>query len=96
VSAILFLTALCSPLPQGPGFEPPVRLAAAGAPIRVEAPGYAAPSWHDVDRDGVKDLVVGQFREGRIAWYRNLGKGSFAERAWLQAGGKDAVVPGVW
>lgn len=96
MSAILLLSTLSSFLPQGPAFEPPVRLAAAGEPIRVESPGYAAPSWHDVDGDGKKDLVVGQFREGKIAWYRNLGKGSFAARAWLQAGGKDAVVPGVW
>jgi len=96
MTALGLLAASLSFLPQGPQFEAPVRLAAAGAPVRVESPGYAAPCWHDVDRDGAKDLVVGQFREGRIAWYRNLGKGAFAERAWLQAGGKDAKVPDVW
>jgi hypothetical protein len=72
-------------------FEPPVRLKAGGAPIRVEAPGYAAPCL-----DGKQDLYVGQFNKGKIKVYKNLGKGNFAEGVWLQAGGKDAEVPGVW
>jgi hypothetical protein len=72
-------------------FEPPVRLKAGGVPIRVEAPGYAAPCL-----DGKKDLYVGQFNKGKIKVYKNLGKGKFAEGVWLQADGKDAEVPGVW
>src|SRR5689334_3441963 len=35
-------------------FANPVRLEADGAAIRVEAPGYAAPCWADVDGDGKK------------------------------------------
>ena len=77
-------------------FETPVRLKANGVPIRVEAPGYAAPCWFDVDGDGKKDLVVGQFNKGKIKWYRNLGDGKFAEGQWLMADGKFAEVPGVW
>ena len=80
----------------GAEFEAPVRLKAGGVPIRVEAPGYAAPCWVDVDGDGKKDLVVGQFRDGKMKVYKNLGKGKFAEGVWLQAEGKDAEVPGVW
>ena len=75
-------------------FEPPVRLKAGGVPIRVEAPGYAAPCWVDVD--GKKELYVGQFSDGRIKVYKSLGKGEFAEGVWLQAGGVPAAVPGVW
>lgn len=77
-------------------FEPPVRLKAGGVPIRVESPGYAAPCWVDVDGDGKKDLVVGQFRQGKLKVYKNLGNGKFAEGVWLQAEGKLAEVPGVW
>jgi len=77
-------------------FEDPVMLTAAGEPIRVEAPGYAAPSWFDVDGDGVKDLIVGQFNDGKMHVYRNLGDGKFAERTWLEADGQVATVPGVW
>jgi hypothetical protein len=72
-------------------FAPPVLLKAGGAPIRVEAPGYAAPSL-----DGNNDLVVGQFSGGKMKVYKNLGKGKFGEGAWLQAEGAIAEVPGVW
>jgi hypothetical protein len=77
-------------------FEPPVRLLGGGQPIRVEAPGYAAPCWADVDGDGLDDLLVGQFRGGKITVYRNLGNRKLAEGAWLEAEGAVAEVPGVW
>ena len=89
---LLCCTAWCG----GAEFAPPVRLKAGGVPIRVEAPGYAAPCWVDVDGDGKKDLLVGQFNQGKIRVYKNLGKGEFAEGVWLQAEGKAAEVPGVW
>jgi hypothetical protein len=77
-------------------FEPPVRLKAGGAAIRVESPGFAAPCWVDMDGDGKKDLVVGQFSKGKMNVYHNQGNGKFAEGVWLQADGKVAEVPGVW
>lgn len=77
-------------------FERPVRLKGADAPARVEAPGYAAPSWADIDGDGKKDLLVGQFNKGKIRIYKNLGDGKLAEGAWLKAEGEIAEVPGVW
>jgi hypothetical protein len=77
-------------------FESPVRLKAEGAPVRVESPGYAAPCWADIDGDGKKDLLVGQFHQGKIRVYRNLGDGKLAAGEWLQAGGAVAEVPGVW
>lgn len=84
------------PLPENPGFAAPVRLMADGKPVRVEPPGFAAPCWADLDGDGDKDLLVGQFREGRIQVCDNLGDGKLAASQWLQAGGKVAQVPGVW
>jgi hypothetical protein len=88
---------LCGPALCGAAeFQPPVRLKADGAAVRVEAPGYAAPCWADVDGDGKKDLLVGQFNGGKIRVFKNLGDGKFAAGAWLQAEGKPAEVPGVW
>ena len=81
---------------EGPQFHPPVRLTAGGAPIRVEAPGYAAPCLVDVDGDGKLDLLLGQFNKGKIQVFKGLGGGKFAKGTWLQAGGQVAEVPGVW
>lgn len=91
---ILLFAMVC--VPQEPQFAAPVRLEADGKPIRVEAPGFAAPCWHDVDRDGKKDLVVGQFAGGKIRVHRSLGNGTFDAGTWLMADGKVAEVPGVW
>lgn len=77
-------------------FEKPVRLKGGGVAIRVESPGYAAPCWADVDGDGKKDLLVGQFNQGKIRIFKNLGEGKFAPGVWLMAEGKVAEVPGVW
>lgn len=77
-------------------FEAPVRLMADAAPVRVESPGYAAPCWADIDGDGKKDLLVGQFRGGKIRVHKNLGDNKLAAGAWLEAEGQVAEVPGVW
>ena len=91
----------CSPLcvaaePGGIEFAPPVRLTADGVPIRIESPGYAAPCLADLDGKGKLDLLVGQFRGGKIQVFKGLGGGKFAAGTWLQAEGKVAEVPGVW
>jgi hypothetical protein len=77
-------------------FAAPVLLKANGVAIRVESPGYACPCWADMDGDGKKDLVVGQFRNGQMRVFKNLGDGRFAAGEWLKADGKAAEVPGVW
>ena len=77
-------------------FENPVRLTAAGKPIRVESPGYAAPCWADIDRDGKSDLLVGQFNKGKIHVFKGLGNLQFATGEFLKANGAVAIVPGVW
>ena len=81
---------------ERPQFHPPVRVKAGGAVVRVEAPGYAAPCLADVGGDGKMDLLVGQFRQGKIQVFKGLGGGKFAKGTWLQAAGKAAEVPGVW
>lgn len=77
-------------------FDPPIRLKAGDAAVRVETPGYAAPCWADLDGDGKKELLVGQFNQGKIRVYKHLGSQKFAAGDWLKAEGKVAEVPGVW
>jgi hypothetical protein len=77
-------------------FQPPIRLMADGVPVRVESPGWACPCWADIDGDGKKDLLVGQFHGGKIRVYKNLGDGKLAAGDWLKADGAVAEIPGVW
>lgn len=54
------------------GFE--LRLIEAGdAPIQVEL-GHAAPLFRDFDGDGLEDLLVGQFGDGLLRIYKNIGR----------------------
>jgi hypothetical protein len=80
-------------------FAKPVLIEADGAPIKVERPGYACPSWADWDGDGIKDLLVGQFAKGKIQFFKNeAGSGlpKFRKGELLLTGTKPAEVPGVW
>lgn len=77
-------------------FAAPVRLRAGDGYVKVEAPGYACPTMFDVDGDGKKDLVVGQFNGGKMRMYKGVEGGAFAAGEWLTADGKVAQVPGVW
>ncbi len=75
---------------------PPVHVQAAGQPIDVAIVGHSAPFYGDVDGDGIKDLLVGQFDDGRLRIYRNLGTNSsprFESYQWFEAGGAIGSVP---
>jgi hypothetical protein len=77
-------------------FHPPARLRAGGQVIDCGASwGHASPWVEDIDGDGVRDLVVGDF-SGLFRFYRNEGtnqKPLYAKAINLQAGGVDAKVP---
>jgi hypothetical protein len=81
-------------------FEMPVRLEADGQPIKVESPGWACPTVADVDGDGKLDLVVGQFNQGHMQFFKNLAEPGatpkLAAAQWLKTGEERAIVPGVW
>ena len=80
-------------------FEAPQLVLAGGAKISVESPGYACPTLFDIDKDGAEDLIVGQFNEGKMKWYRNLSSPGetprYATGKWVSTGDEPAIVPGV-
>ena len=72
----------------------PVRLEVGGRPIVVG--GFASPYVGDIDGDGKHDLLVGQYRFGRMRVYRNVGSNArpeFKSFEWFKAGGHIAGVP---
>jgi hypothetical protein len=80
----------------GSPFHAPIRLAAADGVIDSGPSwGHSGPWVEDVDGDGLRDLVVGDF-SGLFRVYRNMGTAKqprYAVAVNLQAGGVDAKVP---
>ncbi len=77
-------------------FADPLRMKAGGKIIKVDNPGYAAPCWADIDNDGDKDLLVGQYKDGNIHVFYNNGDGTLAAGKLLKAEGKTAIIPGIY
>src|SRR5262245_47815857 len=75
---------------------PPVQITVGGKPLDIERIGHAAPFVGDFDGDAIRDLLVGQFDEGRLRIYRNVGTNArprFESYTWFRAGGAIASVP---
>ena len=74
---------------------PPVRLEAGGKPIDT-AIGHAAPFVGDFYGPGSRDLLVGQFGEGILWVYKNIGtktEPKFAAGVKFKDGNPDGRVP---
>lgn len=76
-----------------PELAEPISILAAGEPISVDV-GHAAPYVYDYNKDGLKDLIVGQFGGGKARIYLNRGTDAepvFDGFTYLQAAGEDAA-----
>ena len=81
--------------PSAADLAPPVQIQAGDRPINVDM-GHAAPFVADLKGDGNMTLLVGQFGEGRLRLYPNIGTRKdpkFDKFEWFQAGGKVVTLP---
>lgn len=70
----IFFCLLAAPLAHGADlFHPPRKVMAGDKPLDVKRTGHSAPFVGDFDGDGLEDLLVGQFHEGKMRIYRNIG-----------------------
>ena len=77
-------------------FDAPVQIMAGDKALAVESPGYASPCFADIDQDGTKELLVGQFNDGKIKVYRQLGDHQFDQGEWLKYKDEVITIPGIW
>ena len=80
---------------QTPEFDVPVALEANGTPINVGTGGNASPYVIDWDGDGKQDLLLGQYSQGKVRFYVNIGTNfapEFGTFTYLQADGADISV----
>jgi hypothetical protein len=94
-SSLVLLLCLAVPAASG-DLLPPVPVQSDGRPLDVQREGHSAPFVGDFDGDGKRDLLVGQFHEGRLRVYRNTGSRAsprFEGYTWFEAGGAAASVP---
>ncbi len=90
-ASLSFLTWSAAMVAQAPSFAAPVRLEAGGKGLG-ENRLYPSPVFHDVDRDGLLDLVVGDLRGKLTVALRQKGEGKAqfsAETKLLGTDGKE-------
>jgi len=80
---------------QSPELAEPFALKAGDEVINVDI-GHAAPALCDWDGDGLDDLLVGQFGDGKLRIYRNVGTAEaprYGDFRWFRAGGMTGRIP---
>ena len=91
----LLASLLAAAEPVAPDLAPPVQIHAGGQPINVDM-GHAAPFVADLKGDGRLTLLIGQFGEGRLRLYPNVGTRTdpkFHKFEWFKVDGTVARVP---
>jgi hypothetical protein len=81
--------------PNATDLAPPIQLQAGGQPINVDM-GHAAPFVADLKGDGHLVLLVGQFGDGRLRLYPNVGtrkEPKFDRFEWFKVDGQVVSVP---
>lgn len=94
-NAIALLALVAAALGQVPHYAAPESVRANGRPINVGYGGNASPFVVDWDGDGKQDLLLGQFNQGKIRFYRNIGENHapvFGDSVFLQADGADITL----
>ena len=74
----------------------PVQVQADGKPLDIDEIGHAAPFFADIDGDGKRDLLVGQFGGGKLRVYPNQGTDKeprFSKYEYFKAGADLGTVP---
>ena len=95
MSLSLITLALLAPGSGASELAAPVRLKADGEYIDTNI-GHAAPYVYDFDGDGRRDLLVGQFGDGKLRIYKNVGSNEapvYAEVSWFHTRGLLVKVP---
>lgn len=98
LSIILLIVSSYGLAQAKPTFEPPVRIQSEGKPITIPN-GYSFPSCIDLDKDGLKDLIVGEYSKGgELYYYKNIGSKAapkYGKAQNLMIGDEILTVPGV-
>jgi hypothetical protein len=79
----------------GDGLAAPFRVRDAAGLIDVDV-GHAAPLMTDFDGDGIPDLLVGQFGQGKLRIYKNVGTAKepkFDSFTWFKTGEQEGRIP---
>jgi hypothetical protein len=86
---------LAAAVPVANDLAPPIPVQAGDHPINVDM-GHAAPFVADLKGDGHMVLLVGQFGQGKLRLYPNIGSRNeprFDPFEWFQAGGQVVSLP---
>ena len=95
---VFVISAACLLAPAAPGITPlfsgPEMINDAG--VAIDVGYYGAPVMFDWNLDGAKDLICGQFDQGKIRRYANQGSDTapyFSGYTFYQSGGTDITLP---